>query len=356
MTDADFAPRLLAWHDRAGRRDLPWQRERTPYRVWVSEVMLQQTRVETVVPYFERFLARFPDVGALADAPLDEVLRLWSGLGYYARARNLHRAAGAVRERHGGEFPTGIEAVAALPGVGRSTAGAILALALGQRHPILDGNVKRVLARYHAVPGWPGEARVARQLWTLADRHTPGARVADYTQAVMDLGAIVCTRARPRCAECPVRSGCRAEAEGRVASLPAPRPARDLPVRQALFILARRPSGEVLLERRPPQGVWGGLWSLPECPAGADPAAWSIARLGVPPRAVERWPTLRHTFSHFHLDITPVLAPVEDPAPTVLEGDATFWYQPGTALPGGLAAPVARLLDRLEPKPDGDPT
>jgi A/G-specific adenine glycosylase len=317
--------------------------------------MLQQTQVFTVVPYFERFVARFPDVVALADAPLDEVLALWSGLGYYARARNLHRAAQALRDRHQGSFPTGIEALEALPGVGRSTAGAVLALALGQRHPILDGNVKRVLARYHAVAGWPGTSGVARRLWGLAERHTPALRVADYTQGIMDLGATVCLRRRPRCAECPLAGECRARAAGTVARYPQARAARTRPVRNAILVLARRPSGAVLLERRPAHGVWGGLWSLPECGPAAHPDAWCRERLGVPPERIERWPALRHTFTHFHLDITPVLAAVPDPAPRVMERDDALWYIPGTPFPGGLAAPVTRLLARLANEQEDDP-
>jgi A/G-specific adenine glycosylase len=354
MTADAFATRLLAWFDRHGRRDLPWQRERSPYRVWVSEVMLQQTRVETAIPYFERFVARLSDVEALADAPVDEVLRLWSGLGYYARARNLHRAARSVRDLHGGVLPADVEVLLALPGIGRSTAGAILALALDQRHPILDGNVKRVLARHHRVEGWPGAAGVAATLWALAERHTPGERVAHYTQAIMDLGATLCTRARPACGACPLAEDCAARAAGMVDRYPAPRPRRALPVRDTVLVLARNPSRQVLLERRPPTGVWGGLWSLPECGAEEPIEAWCQRRLGVLPSAVEHWPRLRHTFSHFHLDIAPVVLAVKDPSGGVLEGADTLWYTPGERPTGGLAAPVARLLQRLAANPQGE--
>jgi len=349
-----FSARLLAWYERHGRKDLPWQRPRTPYRVWVSEVMLQQTRVETVIPYFERFVARFPDVGALAAAELDEVLRLWSGLGYYARARHLHRAAGLVLERHAGVLPRAIAPLADLPGIGRSTAGAILALAHDERQPILDGNVKRVLARYHEVPGWPGTPRVAAQLWAIAEAHTPHARVADYTQAIMDLGATVCVRRRPACTACPLAEGCGARAAGTVERYPHPRPARPLPVRTTVFVLARNPVGEVLLERRPPLGVWGGLWGLPECANGEAVEAWCLRHLGRPPRAVRPWPPIRHTFSHFHLDISPVALRVDAPPERVLEADDRVWYKPGNTPPGGLAAPVARILERLAALPSGD--
>jgi A/G-specific adenine glycosylase len=346
--------RLLAWYDRHGRKDLPWQRERTPYRVWVSEVMLQQTRVETVIAYFERFVARFPDVASLARADLDEVLRLWSGLGYYARAGHLHRAARRVVADHAGTLPESLEALQALPGVGRSTAGAILALARGERHPILDGNVKRVLARYHRLAGWPGAPRVAARLWALAEAHTPVCRVADYTQAIMDLGATVCRRRRPACAACPVAEGCAAHRAGEADRYPEPRPARALPVRATVLVLARDLAGAVLLERRPAHGVWAGLWTLPECAPGEAPRDWCVRQLGTAPRVVRPWPPLRHTFSHFHLDITPVALEVESPAPAVLEQDASVWYKPGDTPPGGLAAPVTRLLERLAATPLGD--
>lgn len=241
----NFAARLLRWYDRHGRKDLPWQRARTPYTVWVSEVMLQQTQVATVIPYFERFMARFPDVRTLADAPLDAVLAHWSGLGYYSRARNLHRAAQQIRDRHGGVFPEDMDAIAALPGIGRSTAGAILAQALGQRHAILDGNVKRVLTRHRAIAGWPGQSAVERRLWEIAEAETPHARVADYTQAIMDLGAMVCTRARPRCGACPVADDCAARAAGTVSRYPAPKPRKTLPVRQTRMLLVTNGEGEV---------------------------------------------------------------------------------------------------------------
>ncbi|MCU0935426.1 MAG: A/G-specific adenine glycosylase [Gammaproteobacteria bacterium] len=349
-----FAEDLLAWYDREGRKDLPWQRDRTPYRVWVSEVMLQQTRVGTVIPYFERFVARFPDVAALAAAPLDEVLALWSGLGYYARARHLHRAAAQVMAQHQGELPENPEVLAVLPGIGRSTAGAVLALARDQRRPILDGNVKRVLARYHRVPGWPGAGPAQRTLWTLAEAHTPANRVADYTQAIMDLGATVCVRRRPACGRCPVAGGCAARAAGEADRYPEPRPARVLPVRATRFVIARDRAGAVLLERRPPAGVWASLWAFPECTPEAPLADWCRRRLGAAPARTVEWPAFRHTFSHFHLDVSPVLVELEDPAVAVLEGRETVWYKPGDAAPGGLAAPVSALLERLAAQQEGE--
>ncbi|MGD8378295.1 MAG: A/G-specific adenine glycosylase [Gammaproteobacteria bacterium] len=342
-----FAANLLAWFDRHGRTDLPWQRDPTPYRVWVSEVMLQQTQVATVIPYYRRFMDRFADVRALADAPEDDVLALWSGLGYYSRARNLHRAARTLRDDHAGRFPTDLESVMALPGVGRSTAGAILALSRNQRHPILDGNVRRVLARFHAVPGWPGRAPVERRLWELAEQHTPQVRVAAYTQAIMDLGATLCTRSAPRCEHCPVADGCAALAQGRPAAYPEPRPRRATPVRRTRMLLIRD-ADRVLLEKRPPTGVWGGLWSLPEAPVDGDPRDWARERLGIEAETHDRWPCLRHTFSHFHLDIEPVvLRPLSMPE-GVMDGASRLWYNPvnpDQAL--GLAAPVVSLLGRL---------
>ncbi|MFN2310158.1 MAG: A/G-specific adenine glycosylase [Gammaproteobacteria bacterium] len=343
-----FSERVLRWYDRHGRKDLPWQRARSPYRVWVAEVMLQQTQVSTVIPYFERFMARFPDTTVLADADQDAVLHLWSGLGYYARARNLHKAARVVRDEHGGEFPREFTAVLGLPGIGRSTAGAILAQACEQRHAILDGNVKRVLARYHAVAGWPGETAVLARLWDYAEGHTPERRVADYTQAIMDLGAMLCTRARPRCGDCPLCEGCAAQAAGTMQAFPAARPRREIPVRATHMLLVRNSAGEVLLQRRPPSGIWGGLWSLPELASPETLTDWCARTLGRAPGRLSPWPALRHTFSHFHLDITPWLVELGDNrAAAVLEGPPTVWYNTRAAEPGGLAAPVQRLLERL---------
>jgi A/G-specific adenine glycosylase len=345
VTPREFGAALLDWYDREGRSDLPWQRDPTPYRVWVSEIMLQQTQVATVIPYYDRFMQRFPDVAALAAAAPDQVLHHWSGLGYYARARHLHAAARQiVRDAHG-RFPETLEAVMALPGVGRSTAGAILALSRGQRHPILDGNVKRVLARFNAVAGWPGQAAVQQRLWELAERYTPQSRVAHYTQAIMDLGATLCTRGRPDCARCPLQHGCAAYREERQADYPGPRPARALPVRAAAMLLLGDADGALLLERRPPAGIWGGLWGFPELPAQADPCDWCARRLGLRVEPEGCWPVLRHTFSHFHLDITPVLARLGAPGGS-MDGDRQVWYKPGQSDERGLAAPVAKLVTR----------
>ena len=352
----DFAHRLLAWFDRHGRHDLPWQHPATPYRVWISEVMLQQTQVSVVIPYFERFMERFPDARTLAAAPLDEVLAHWAGLGYYARARNLHRAAQLIVERHAGEMPQTLEAVMALPGIGRSTAGAILSLGAGQRHPILDGNCKRVLARVHAVPGWPGQSAFERALWTLAEEHTPARRCCDFNQAMMDLGATVCTRSKPQCLLCPLNAFCTARLRGEPTAYPQPKPRRTLPVRRVRMLLLVSDDG-VLLVRRPPAGIWGGLWGLPECEPDADWQAL-VRSYGLAPGSAEPWPVLRHTFSHFHLDIEPLRVEVAPLPGRLMEAGEAIWYNdPDQGL--GLAAPVSRLLATLRaPKParnTGDP-
>lgn len=351
----EFAEPLLAWFEQHGRRDLPWQIDPTPYRVWVSEIMLQQTQVKMVVPYFARFIARFPDVAALGRAPLDEVLHLWSGLGYYARARHLHATAQCLLQRHGGEFPGSWAEIAALPGIGRSTAAAIFAFARGERHPILDGNVKRVLSRYHCVAGWPGQPSVARRLWEYAERHTPMQRVREYTQAIMDLGATICTRTRPRCTACPVAPGCKARRQDSVAEYPAAKPKTPLPVRQTTFVILRNERGEVLLEQRPPTGLWGGLWGFPECPAGVEPAAWCDEHLRLLTGTPERWPVMRHSFTHFHLDIAPVCLPVLASLPGLMESAERLWYNGDRPATIGLAAPVSALLQRL-PKFQGKPS
>lgn len=347
MTPDTFGRRVLNWFDAHGRKSLPWKENPTPYRVWVSEIMLQQTQVAAVIPYYERFMARFPDLVDLAAADLDEVLELWAGLGYYARARHLHQAAQIVRDRHGGELPLDSALLQALPGIGRSTAGAILALAAGQRQPILDGNVKRLLARFAAVEGWPGESRVLATLWTLAECYTPAERLADYTQAMMDLGAMVCTPRRPRCDRCPLVVGCAAHDRGRESDYPTPKPKRNLPVRATRLLLLRGAEGEVLLERRPPVGVWGGLWSFPECPLEVDIADWCRERLGLEVTVGMPWSVVRHSFSHFHLDITPVPGMVSGWSGAVMEGERFVWYNTRCPDDRGVAAPVRRLLAAL---------
>jgi A/G-specific adenine glycosylase len=340
----DFAGRLLAWFDTHGRKDLPWQVD-DAYRIWVSEIMLQQTQVQTVIPYYERFMRRFPDLVALADAEIDAVLEHWSGLGYYARARNLHKAAQLIRDDFDGRFPETFEAACALPGIGRSTAAAILALAFDQRHAILDGNVKRVLARHRAISGWPGKSRVAKQLWAAAEESTPADRIADYTQAIMDLGATVCRRSRPLCETCPVNDDCRARKEGTIAEYPGRKSRPEKPLRETTMVLAVR-DGALYLERRPPAGIWGGLWSLPELDHG-DVDQWCRARLDALASQRQSWSTLRHSFSHYELDIHPVVVHIDASSSKVAEDGDAKWHSLDAAPPGGIAAPVRKLIESL---------
>ncbi len=340
-----FATRLLDWFAVHGRKDLPWQQPKDAYRTWVSEIMLQQTQVQTVIPYFERFMARFPDVVTLADAAQDEVLQHWSGLGYYARARNLHKAAQQVRDRHGGVFPSMLDEVMDLPGVGRSTAGAILSLAFDQRHPILDGNVKRVLARHEAIEGWPGTTAVAKRLWEIAEANTPQDHVAAYTQAIMDLGATLCTRSKPACDLCPVAADCVARKDGTVTLFPGRKPKKVKPLRATTMVIAKH-DGHVYLERRPESGIWGGLWSLPEIDSD-DAASWCRERIAREIDNVESWGLLRHSFSHYDLDIRPIVVRVSAPLSKVADNTDATWHRLDNELPGGMAAPVNKLLDKL---------
>ncbi len=342
-----FAQRLLAWFDQHGRKDLPWQQDITPYRVWLSEVMLQQTQVTTVAPYFQRFISAFPDVTALAAAPLDEVLHLWTGLGYYARGRNLHKTAGIISTDYGGVFPDNVAALQTLPGIGRSTAGAISAIAFGTRAPILDGNVKRVLARHAAVEGYPGTSAVAKTLWQLADNYTPDLRCGDYTQAIMDLGATLCTRSAPQCTRCPLNADCRAYQRGDPQRFPGKKPRQEMPVKTTLFLILENPANEVLLEQRPARGLWGGLWTFPECAAETDIGA-TCAQLGYQATHWQAAPTQRHTFSHFHLDFTPVRVSVAGNG-GIAERPMARWILPSAPGNLGLPQPIKALLQQLTP-------
>ncbi len=310
--------------------------------------MLQQTQVSVVRSYFDRFMARFPDVCTLADSPVDDILAEWAGLGYYSRARNLHRAAIMVRDRHAGTIPRSFESLLGLPGIGRSTAGAILALAHGDRHPILDGNVKRVLCRYHGITGWPGESAVARSLWELAEAHTPARRVAAYTQAIMDFGATLCVRSHPECARCPLREDCIARRKGLVSDLPTPKPKRSLPLKRTVFLVVRNSKGALLLERRPPVGIWGGLWCFAECAGDEDPALVCFERLGLRLKSKRRMPKRICTFSHFRLEITPILMEsASDSISRVDDSAERRWYASEAFEDIGLPAPIKRLIDQV---------
>jgi A/G-specific adenine glycosylase len=346
-----FAGRLIAWQRRHGRHDLPWQNTRDPYRIWLSEIMLQQTQVTTVIPYYAKFLERFPDVAALAEAPIDDVMALWAGLGYYTRARNLHRCAQAVVERHGGAFPASPDALAELPGIGRSTAAAIASFAFGARATILDGNVKRVLARVFGIDGFPGERRVENAMWALAETLMPAnasdADVSAYTQGLMDLGATLCVRGKPDCGRCPFGSDCVANATGRQRELPAARPKKVVPTRRT-WMLVLRDGGAVLLERRPPAGIWGGLWSLPEA---ADESslierARALGAAGTPARLAP----LTHAFTHFRLDIEPRVVELGKAPLTGGEvgDDDSAWVPLADIDAYGVPAPVRKLLNAIK--------
>jgi A/G-specific adenine glycosylase len=309
--------------------------------------MLQQTQVKTVIPYYNRFMQQFPHVQVLANADLDEVLHLWSGLGYYARARNLHKTAKIICKDFNGVFPVQIDKLTALPGIGRSTAGAILALSHGQVQPILDGNVKRVLTRYHGIPGWPGERNTEQALWQIAAQHTPKTKVAGYTQAIMDLGATVCKRSKPDCALCPVATECYACQQQLQSEFPARKKKNSLPVKQIVFTIIENSYGEVLLEKRPPTGIWGGLWSFPECAVDEDIAVWIKEKFGGTVSVLKPNERLRHTFSHFHLDILPYHAKLKSGGMAIRDQDRLFWYKPDKQARVGLAAPVKKLLQSL---------
>ena len=346
MTGTTFASKLLDWFDVSGRHDLPWQHPRTPYRVWLSEIMLQQTQVRVVVPYFERFVAALPDVASLAAAPRDDVLALWSGLGYYARARNLHAAAQLCVDLHGGELPRDLDALVALPGIGRSTAGAILAQAWGDRAPILDGNVKRVLARLHGIKGWPGLPAVEKRLWDIASSQLPATRLADYTQAQMDFGATLCTRHDPACVICPLQDDCIARQHGRVPELPTPKPGKPLPERDAVVLWLEDDDGRVLLQRRPPFGIWAGLWSLPEHADHHAARLWFDMHLRGDYDHAEPQAAVPHGFTHYRLTIHPMRWRHAVSRDVVRDNPDLRWIDPTQLAALGLPAPIRKLLAR----------
>ena len=349
-TEQELAARLLRWHAQHGRHDLPWQQPRTPYRVWISEIMLQQTQVRTAIPYFNAFMASFPDLQSLAAATLDAVLSRWAGLGYYARARNLHKTARIVASCHDGKLPEDLESLQALPGIGRSTAGAILAMGYQRRAAILDANVKRVLCRHEAVRLWPGSAAASRALWTIAETHTPLEQIADYTQAIMDLGATVCTARRPSCDRCPLQGSCKALRCNLVDQLPVRKAARVLPVRHRWAFFRLRDDGRIYLQRRAPVGVWGGLWSLPESDASgtADAAREAVRRGWLDDHELpEVLPEIRHTFSHYHLVLHPLMIRTRG-APHFTESGVCDnegdWFPPHEPVLPGLPAPIRKWL------------
>ncbi|MGL5291300.1 MAG: A/G-specific adenine glycosylase [Vibrionaceae bacterium] len=339
---ARFQKEILQWYQDFGRKDLPWQHDRTPYRVWLSEIMLQQTQVATVIPYFLRFTERFPTLQTLAAAPLDEVLHLWTGLGYYARARNLYKAARLICQQQGGVMHADLEQLQALPGVGRSTAGAILSFAFGQSAPILDGNVKRTYARHFAIEGWPGKKAVENQLWQLAMQLTPAQKADSYNQALMDIGSLICTRSRPKCESCPVQTSCIARAQSRQSDFPSKKPSSNVPEKEICLVLFEC-ENQIWLEKRPPQGIWGGLYSLPECKIeqAQDFVAQKAQNI---PFSMTPLAPFRHTFSHFHLNISPLHVTLQQKPFSACNESSGIWYDRKKPAEVGLAAPVHKLL------------
>ena len=341
---SDFSQAVLNWFDEHGRHDLPWQQNKTPYRVWVSEIMLQQTQVVTVIDYYQRFMQRFPDVQSLAAAEQDEVLHYWTGLGYYARARNLHKCAQTVVEEFNGEFPQTVEGLESLSGIGRSTAGAVASISMGKHASILDGNVKRVLSRFHAVEGWPGNKKVADEMWVIAERYTPAKRTGEYTQAMMDLGATLCTRSKPQCQICPLQAQCETYALDRVKEFPFSKPKKEKPIKSTRMLMLEW-DGRILLKQQPSSGIWGGLWIFPMMEVAQPMMEHELLSHEI--KSVHEGSVFRHTFSHYHLDIHPVHIKLAKPMDMIGESKQ-LWYnlkQPDSV---GLAAPVKKLLESLK--------
>ncbi|MGP9800468.1 A/G-specific adenine glycosylase [Rheinheimera sp. NSM] len=340
-----FSNQLVSWYQQHGRKTLPWQLNKSPYKTWLSEVMLQQTQVATVIPYFDRFTEHFADINALAQAPLDEVLHLWTGLGYYARARNLHKAAQVMAAQYNGDFPTEFDQVLALPGIGRSTAGAVLSLALGQHYPILDGNCKRVLARFAAISGWPGDKKTEQQLWQLAEQLTPEKTVAEFNQAMMDLGATLCSRSKPRCVECPLKLKCKAALAGDQALYPGKKAKKALPEKQSFWLLLQHDDA-VLLTQRPAAGLWGGLFGFIEFSSHSEREQY-IALNALDVKSSTELAGFRHTFSHFHLWIQPQLVQLARKPANVQEQSAATWFTIDRIPQVGLSAPAKQLFQQL---------
>ena len=345
MTKFSFSHALLDWFDQHGRKDLPWQKNISPYRVWVSEIMLQQTQVNSVIPYFERFIQAFPSIDKLALAEADRVLSLWAGLGYYARARNLHKTAQIIHTEYQGEFPQSLEELTSLPGIGRSTAGAIISISMQGCAAILDGNVKRVLTRFLAIDGWPGKSSVEKKLWHYAEHFTPTKRVADYTQAIMDLGATLCTRSKPNCHLCPLSPECKALKSGQQDQFPTSKPKKDIPTRSAFFLILQDQQGKVLMEKRPPNGIWGGLWSLPEHEDEETLLHCIEQQHHCSLKLIKPGKKLHHTFSHFRLIIQPIHATTVTQPNHILEPDRWDWFNQEELKEKGLPAPVSKLFN-----------
>ncbi|WP_047552158.1 A/G-specific adenine glycosylase [Methylotenera sp. G11] len=341
----DFSSRLIVWQKQHGRHDLPWQNTTDPYAIWVSEIMLQQTQVTAVIGYYSKFMQRFPTIAALADATQDEVLQHWSGLGYYSRARNLHNAAQTIMDEHGGVFPQDFATIQALPGIGRSTAAAIASFAFNQVQTILDGNVKRVLARHFAVEGWPGTPKIEKELWSLAESLLPKTEMVAYTQGLMDLGATLCSRSRPQCLNCPLLASCQAYRQQRVNQLPTPKPRKATPEKHTIMLILLQ-GDSVMLEKRPPSGIWGGLWSFPELEQGSDYTDIVQQRFGMSVCPQKALPELSHAFTHFKLHITP--QPLQVNGPLAKTGEpGQVWLSIADALGAAIPTPVRKILQTL---------
>jgi len=341
----DFSSRLIVWQKQHGRHDLPWQNTTDPYAIWVSEIMLQQTQVTAVIGYYSKFMQRFPTIAALADATQDVVLQHWSGLGYYSRARNLHNAAQTIMDEHGGVFPQDFETIQSLSGIGRSTAAAIASFAFNQVQTILDGNVKRVLARHFAVEGWPGTPRIEKELWSLAESLLPETDMVAYTQGLMDLGATLCSRSKPQCLNCPLLESCKAYQQQRVSQLPTPKPRKATPEKHTTMLILLQ-GDSVMLEKRPPSGIWGGLWSFPELDQGNDYTGIVQQRFGMSVCPQKALPKLSHAFTHFKLHITPL--PLQVNGQLAKAGEpGQVWLNVEDALGAAIPAPVRKILQTL---------
>ena len=353
-TNSEFSQRVLAWYQQYGRKHLPWQQNISPYSVWVSEIMLQQTQVSTVIPYYERFMQRFPTVQALADAEIDEVLHLWTGLGYYARGRNLHQCAQVICTEYAGEFPQTVAALSELPGIGRSTAAAIASISMNISAAILDGNVKRVLTRHFAIEGWPGQRAIEKQLWDIAEQLTPKTNTGAYTQAMMDLGATLCTRSKPQCQICPIQTSCLGWSLGAPQRFPTSKPKSIKPTKQTQLIFIVTPSHDVLLQQQPNQGIWGGLWCPPQIALEHSPNALLKDLFSATNLALEEHllPAFRHTFSHYHLEIHPKLLQLQH-SPNALHSPISeetlfCWYNVHNPPALGLPAPIKKLIQTIQ--------
>ena len=342
----NFSELVLNWFDESGRKDLPWQINPTPYRVWISEIMLQQTQVNTATPYYLRFMDSFPDIYSLSSASTDRVMHHWSGLGYYARARNLHKTSKIVQEEYNGMIPLDFDRLVELPGIGKSTAGAILSLSDNQRQPILDGNVKRVLARFHAIEGWPGIKKIENKLWHFAEQHLPKKRMADYTQAMMDLGATICTRSKPNCMDCPLKKKCEAKHMNQQDQFPTRKPAKVKPHHRLNLVLLRK-KNKILLEKRPDYGIWGGLSSLPELKNNSPIDGWIKKRLETAPETISEMNPVRHAFSHYTMDICPVEVRIDSSSCKLDLNENEFWYELNHPEEVGMASPVKKLLEQV---------